>query len=68
MEERPENDRYCRAVSGLNYGDDANCRCWTFDPDWYDSKRCYRCLHSISSHEFRTDQQIGDFMAQEMNR
>ena len=70
MEERPEGDRYCKTT--VSRKSKVECPCRNFRPNQYvmslgrGSSLC-TCKHSISDHEFRTDQQIGDFMAQELS-
>jgi len=78
---RPENDRYCKKGMTEKTQDTPNggwelvyeqgCKCKAFTPrqlwscgTFYDA--C-NCGHHVRDHEFRTDQQIGDFMAQELS-
>jgi len=62
MEERPENDRYCREGENEN-----ECKCRTFSPHQFNATRCATCPHPVNSHEFRTDASIASFIYQQMS-
>ena len=62
MEERPENDRYCKSEFAKRA-----CPCRTFRPGQFDTSRCATCQHSIGFHEFRTDASIASFIYQQMS-
>ena len=73
----PEDDRYCKIGmtektqdtpdGGWELVYEQGCKCKAFTGKQFQYYVCV-CGHHVRDHEFRTDRQIGEFIAQEMNR